>query len=111
MVTHTPFRDWCIYHNNVISVLVLQVLSYPSSSDVSNTHSELSEKIFFFTANRETQQMSGYRVLLTPSKELLPTELVWTLQFPADSERIISTISKSPNGRNRYAFSRTLNYV
>lgn len=43
--------------------------------------------------------MKGYRVIASPSREVLDTELVWMLQFPAESERIVSTISKSQNGK------------
>ena len=73
-------------------------MSYPSSSEVSTILSELSEQLYFFTADRDTQTMSGYRVVTSPPGKELPTALVWTLHFPADTERIISTILKSPNG-------------
>jgi hypothetical protein len=75
------------------------VITYPSSPEVSTILSELSEQLYFFTADRDGQAMNGYRVVTTPppSKEL-PTSLVWTLRFPAETERIISTILKSPNG-------------
>ena len=42
--------------------------------------------------------MNGYRVVTTPPSKELSTALVWTLRFPAESERIISTVLKSPNG-------------
>ena len=37
----------------------------------------------------------------SPPRELLDTELVWTLQFPTESEKIVSTVSKSQNGKEK----------
>ena len=74
------------------------MISYPSSPEVSTILSELTEELYFFTADRDSQTMSGYRVVTTPPSKELSTALVWTLRFPAESERIISTVLKSPNG-------------
>ena len=75
-----------------------QVVSYPPFPEVSLTLSDLMGKLFFFTADRVSQRMSGFQVITDPSKEVMVTEQVWTLQFPVESERIVSTVSKSQNG-------------
>ena len=76
-----------------------QVICYPSSSEVSTILSELTEQLYFFTADRDSQMMNGHRVITSPPSKELSTAPVWTLCFPNDTERIISTVLKSPNGK------------
>ena len=95
------FHSIIFFQSSIFSRSFPQVVSYPPLSQVSLVLSELKEDLFFFTADKETQQMNGYRVVKRPSRDSLATERVWKLQFPADSERIVLTVSKSPNGKGR----------
>ena len=85
-----------------------QVVTYPSSSEVTSILSKVTEQPFFLVARQGGTDLTGYKVLLNEwnpspiedeySGPLYSTEQFWHVQFPADSEQIVSIESKRANG-------------
>ena len=86
--------------------LSCQVVTYPSSSEVSSILSEVTEQPFFLVPRQGGTELTGYKVLLdeqdTPlndySGPLFSTKQFWHVQFPPDSEKIVSVQLKRANG-------------
>lgn len=80
-----------------------QVLSYPSSSEVTAHLTELEQELFFFVANKEAGRMDGYYVNNerdSPSSSATDfhTTHLWHITFPQDSEKIVSVVPKAIYG-------------
>ena len=79
-----------------------QVVSYPSSVEVSKHLSELEEQLFFFVASKDTNEIDGYYINneRSPSSDLVTfhTSHLWHISFPEEAEKIVSVVSKPVNG-------------
>ena len=75
----------------------MQVVAFPSSHDLSALLSSHHQALFISTADTATGVVNGYQIMFD---QLLPfsTNQIWSLNFPLDSEKLITVASKSPNG-------------
>lgn len=79
-----------------------QVMSFPSSPEVTSHLTELEEQLFFFVANKLEGRIDGYYIdnERTPSAGVVTfhTSHLWHLAFPNDTERIVNVIPQPVNG-------------